>query len=58
MNNEVWWNYGVLAVVALGCLVLVVRYFRRELNGKDDTGCGYCSSAGSCSGKRSTASNG
>lgn len=53
MNDKAWWNYGVLAIVALGCLVLVIRYFRRALSDKGNTECNCCSSAGLCSSQNS-----
>ena len=34
MSSDTVWNYGVLIVVAVGCLGLVIRFFRRELGGQ------------------------
>ncbi|KAF0138703.1 MAG: hypothetical protein FD153_1160 [Rhodospirillaceae bacterium] len=53
MNDEALWNYGVLAAVAIGGLVLVIRYFRRGIGGKGGQGCGCCS--GSCGSKDTAA---
>ncbi|MFN3077728.1 MAG: hypothetical protein ABT940_12790 [Alphaproteobacteria bacterium] len=56
MSADALWNYGVLALAALGCGVYLFRGARRMF-GRSGEGCCQCSGTGTC-GKPSVGSRG